>query len=81
MLVTHATEDRILPLSVTAARLPGLVKDINLISAEGGSHNIGWTHPNELNKAFLADQPSSRAGEAPELVRRRRRRPRHQPRR
>jgi non-heme chloroperoxidase len=24
-----------------------------LIEVKGGPHNIGWTHPEELNKAFL----------------------------
>jgi non-heme chloroperoxidase len=58
MLVVHGTEDRILPLSATAQRLPALVKDLRLVTVEGGPHNIGWTHPEEVNKPlleFLAD--------------------------
>jgi len=33
--------------------LPGLIKDVRLIEIEGGPHNIGWTHPDEVNKSFL----------------------------
>ena len=53
LLVIHGTEDRILPIDNTSRRLPALVKDVRLIEVEGGPHNIGWTHPEELNKAFL----------------------------
>jgi non-heme chloroperoxidase len=52
-LVVHGTEDRILPYEVTAKRLPGLIKDLRVVAVEGGPHNIGWTHPNEVNKALL----------------------------
>jgi non-heme chloroperoxidase len=58
VLVVHGTEDRILPFEVTAARLPALIADVQLVAVEGGPHNIGWTHPEELNRAmldFLAD--------------------------
>ncbi|MGH2694699.1 MAG: alpha/beta fold hydrolase [Actinomycetota bacterium] len=57
-LVVHGTEDRILPFSATAERLPGLIDDVRLVIVEGGPHNIAWTHPDEVNKAlleFLAD--------------------------
>jgi non-heme chloroperoxidase len=57
-LVVHGTEDRILPYQATAKRLPGLIKNLRLVTVEGGPHNIGWTHPDEVNKAlleFLAD--------------------------
>jgi non-heme chloroperoxidase len=57
-LVVHGTEDRILPFEATAARLPGLIADVKLVRVEGGPHNIGWTHPDEVNSAlleFLAD--------------------------
>jgi non-heme chloroperoxidase len=53
-LVVHGTEDRILPYDATAARLPGLIKDLQLVAIEGGPHNIGWTHPDEVNTALLA---------------------------
>jgi non-heme chloroperoxidase len=53
-LVVHGTEDRILPISATADRLPDLIADIRLVRVEGGPHNIGWTHPAEVNEALLA---------------------------
>jgi non-heme chloroperoxidase len=52
-LVVHGTEDRILPHEATAARLPGLIKDLTLVTVDGGPHNIGWTHPDEVNPALL----------------------------
>lgn len=52
-LLVHGTEDRILPYAATAARLPGLIGDLELVAVEGGPHNIGWTHPDEVNEAFL----------------------------
>jgi len=57
-LVVHGTEDRILPISATADRLPGLIADVKLVKVDGGPHNIAWTHPDEVNDAlleFLAD--------------------------
>jgi non-heme chloroperoxidase len=52
-LVLHGTEDRILPFEATAKRLPALVDNLKLIPVEGGPHNIGWTHPDEVNQALL----------------------------
>jgi non-heme chloroperoxidase len=52
-LVVHGTEDRILPFDATARRLPDLVNDLKLVAVEGGPHNIGWTHPDEVNAALL----------------------------
>jgi non-heme chloroperoxidase len=52
-LVVHGTEDRILPFEVTAARLPGLIADVKLVEVLEGPHNIGWTHPDEVNRALL----------------------------
>jgi non-heme chloroperoxidase len=52
-LVVHGTEDRILPYDATAKRLPGLIKDLRLVTVEGGPHNVGWTFPEEVNKALL----------------------------
>ena len=34
-------------------RLPALVADLTLVTVEGGPHNIGWTHPDEVNEALL----------------------------
>ena len=52
-LVVHGTEDRILPIESTADRLPDLIADLRLVRVEGGPHNIGWTHPDEVNSALL----------------------------
>jgi non-heme chloroperoxidase len=53
-LVIHGDADRILPYAATAARLPGLIKDVEVVTVEGGPHNIAWTHPDEVNDALLA---------------------------
>ena len=53
VLVVHGTQDRILPFEATAARLPALIADCKLVAVEGGPHNIGWTHPEEVNRALL----------------------------
>jgi non-heme chloroperoxidase len=52
-LVLHGTDDRILPFAVTAARLGDLITDVTIVPVEGGPHNIGWTHPEEVNRALL----------------------------
>jgi non-heme chloroperoxidase len=52
-LVVHGTADRILPYAATAARLPGLIDDLKLVTVEGGPHNIAWTHPEQVNTALL----------------------------
>jgi non-heme chloroperoxidase len=54
VLVMHGTEDRLLPFDSTAARLPALIADCTLVPVEGGPHNIGWTHFDEVNAALLA---------------------------
>lgn len=43
-LVLHGTDDRVLPISATAERLPALVDDLELVRVEGSPHNIAWTH-------------------------------------
>ena len=53
ILVLQGTEDRILPIDATGRRLPALLKDARLIEVEAGPHNIGWTHPEEVNRALL----------------------------
>jgi non-heme chloroperoxidase len=52
-LVIHGDADRILPHAATAARLSGLIKDVEVVTVEGGPHNIAWTHPDEVNDALL----------------------------
>jgi non-heme chloroperoxidase len=61
----HGTEDRILPFESTAKRLPDLVANLKLIPVDGGPHNIGWTHSDEVNTGlleFLAEDTGGRAG-------------------
>jgi non-heme chloroperoxidase len=53
VLVVHGDADRILPYEKTGQRLPGLIKDMELITIEGGPHAIAWTHTLQLNKALL----------------------------
>src|ERR1700736_2989461 len=52
-LLVHGDADRILPYPATAARLPGLIDDLEVVTVEGGPHNIAWTHPGEVNGALL----------------------------
>jgi non-heme chloroperoxidase len=54
-LVVHGTADRILPFEATAARLRDeqLIADLTVVEVPDGPHNIGWTHPDELNQALL----------------------------
>jgi fermentation-respiration switch protein FrsA (DUF1100 family) len=54
-LVAHGTADRILPFEATAARLRDeqLIADLTVVEIADGPHNIGWTHPNEVNAALL----------------------------
>ena len=53
VLLVHGDADRILPYPATAARLPGLIKDLTFVTVEGGPHNIAWTHPEIVNPALL----------------------------
>jgi non-heme chloroperoxidase len=53
ILVLHADADQVLPLDKTAMRLPGLVKDVQLVVIEGGPHAIPWTHADQVNTALL----------------------------
>jgi non-heme chloroperoxidase len=52
-LLIHGDADRILPYANTAARLPALIKDLTVVTVEGGPHNIAWTHPEIVNTALL----------------------------
>jgi non-heme chloroperoxidase len=61
-LVMHGTADRILPFAVTAARLGALIADVKVVPIEGGPHNIGWTHHEEVNAALLGFIADSAAG-------------------
>jgi non-heme chloroperoxidase len=43
----------VLPLDKTASRLPGLIKDMQLVVVEGAPHAIAWTHADQVNTALL----------------------------
>jgi pimeloyl-ACP methyl ester carboxylesterase len=53
MLVIDGNADRVLPYDKTGARLPGLIKDVRLVTIEGGPHAIAWTHTDQVNQALL----------------------------
>ena len=53
MLVLHGDADQVLPLDKTGKRLPGLIKDVQLVVIEGGPHAIPWTHADQVNIALL----------------------------
>jgi non-heme chloroperoxidase len=48
-LIIHGDADRILPLESTAARLPKLIKNSQLVVIPGGPHAINWTHADQIN--------------------------------
>ena len=54
VLIVHGEADRLLPYPATAARLPGLIKDLELVTIRGGPHSIAWSYPDEVNAALLA---------------------------
>ena len=53
MLVIQGDADQVLPLDKTGKRLPGLIKDVQLVVVEGGPHAIPWTHAAQVNTALL----------------------------
>jgi non-heme chloroperoxidase len=52
-LIIHGDSDRILPLESTAARLPKLIKNSQLVVIPGGPHAINWTHADQVNPPLL----------------------------
>ena len=53
ILVIQGDADQVLPLDKTGNRLPGLIKDVQLVVVEGGPHAIAWTHAGQVNTALL----------------------------
>jgi non-heme chloroperoxidase len=53
VLVVQGDADQVLPLDKTGKRLPGLIKDLQLVVVEGGPHAIAWTHADQVNTALL----------------------------
>jgi non-heme chloroperoxidase len=54
ILVIQGDADQVLPLAKTGERLPGLIKDAQLVVVEGGPHAIPWTHASAVNTALLS---------------------------
>ena len=64
-LIVHGDADRILPIDMTARRLPELIAGSRLVEIPGGPHGMGWTHTEEVNRVlldFLAEDTVSSAG-------------------
>ena len=53
ILVIDGNADRVLPYDKTGARLPGMIKDMRLVTIDGGPHAIAWTHADQVNQALL----------------------------
>jgi len=53
ILVIQGTDDRVLPYPKTGERLPGMIKDLQLVAIDGGPHAIAWTHADQVNSALL----------------------------
>jgi non-heme chloroperoxidase len=53
MLVIQGDDDRVLPYPKTGQRLPGLIKDVQLVTIDQGPHAIAWTHADQVNAALL----------------------------
>jgi non-heme chloroperoxidase len=65
VLAVHGTADRVLPFAATTARLRDehLIADLTVVEIADGPHNVGWTHPDEVNSAllsFLSDEAEDR---------------------
>ncbi len=53
MLVIQGDDDRVLPFPKTGERLPGMIKDLQLVVIDQGPHAIAWTHADQVNSALL----------------------------
>jgi non-heme chloroperoxidase len=53
MLVIQGDDDRVLPYPKTGQRLPGMIKDLQMVVIDGGPHAISWTHADQVNAALL----------------------------
>jgi non-heme chloroperoxidase len=53
VLVIQGDDDQVLPLARTGQRLPGLIKNVELVVVSGGPHAIPWTHADQVNSALL----------------------------
>jgi non-heme chloroperoxidase len=53
VLVIQGDDDQVLPVSKTGERLPGMVKDLEIVVIEGGPHAIPWTHADQVNNSLV----------------------------
>jgi non-heme chloroperoxidase len=53
VLVIQGDDDQVLPISKTGERLPGMVKDLEIVVIEGGPHAIPWTHADQVNNSLV----------------------------
>ncbi len=53
MLVIQGDDDHVLPFPKTGQRLPGMIKDLQMVTIDGGPHAICWTHADQVNAALL----------------------------
>jgi non-heme chloroperoxidase len=53
MLVIQGDDDRVLPYPKTGQRLPGMIKDLQMVVIDQGPHAIAWTHGDQVNSALL----------------------------
>jgi len=49
--------DRIPPPDSTGRRLSDLIDDVRYLEVDEGPHNIGWTHPDEVNAPCSDSSP------------------------
>jgi non-heme chloroperoxidase len=67
VLAVHGTADQVLPFAITTARLRDeqLIADLTVVEIADGPHNVGWTHPDEVNSALLSFLGSEAGDRAP----------------
>jgi non-heme chloroperoxidase len=53
MLCIQGDADQVLPYDKTGKRLPGMIRDLQLVTIDGGPHAISWTHADQVNAALL----------------------------
>jgi pimeloyl-ACP methyl ester carboxylesterase len=53
VLAIHGDDDQVLPISKTSQRLPGTVKDLDVVVIDGGPHAIPWTHADQVNSLLV----------------------------
>jgi non-heme chloroperoxidase len=52
MLAIHGTDDTVLSFAKTTGRLPGMIKDLQVVEIEDGPHAIPWTHADQVNSSL-----------------------------